>query len=112
MFLACSFFFLSGVYGVSGDFIATSLQLSPVVIHCNFLIQCSTMVFSRFSWFTVHVSRLWNFQFQWLLLDASSRIEQQVRNILHHRKEAHQVEEHLVIKAILPKGRFKGKYIF
>ena len=51
MFLACSFF-LSGVYGVSGDFIATSLRLSPVVIHCNFLIQCSTMVFSRFSRFT------------------------------------------------------------
>ena len=31
-------------------------------------------------------------------------IEQQVRNVLRHLKEAHKIEEHLVIKAILPKG--------
>ena len=31
-------------------------------------------------------------------------VEQQVRNILRHLRDAHQIEEHLVVKAILPKG--------
>ena len=31
-------------------------------------------------------------------------LEQQVRNVLRHLKDAHGIENHLVVKAILPKG--------
>ena len=31
-------------------------------------------------------------------------VEQQVRNILRHLRDAHQIEEHPMVKAILPKG--------
>ena len=31
-------------------------------------------------------------------------VEQQVRNIMRHLKDAHHIKEHLVVKAILPKG--------
>jgi len=31
-------------------------------------------------------------------------VEQQVRNILRHLRDAHQIEKHPMVKAILPKG--------
>ena len=36
--------------------------------------------------------------------EGRQMLEQQVRNILRHIKDTHQIEEHLVVKAILPKG--------
>ena len=36
--------------------------------------------------------------------EGRQMLEQQVRNVLCHLKDAHQIEEHLVVKAILPKG--------
>ena len=36
--------------------------------------------------------------------EGRQMVEQQVRNIMRHLKDAHHIKEHLVVKAILPKG--------
>ena len=36
--------------------------------------------------------------------EGRQMVEQQVRYILRHLKDAHHIKEHLVVKAILPKG--------
>ena len=36
--------------------------------------------------------------------EGRQMLEQQVRNVLRHLKDAHGIENHLVVKAILPKG--------
>ena len=36
--------------------------------------------------------------------EGHQMVTQQVQNILHHFKEAHQIEKHLVTEALLPKG--------
>ena len=36
--------------------------------------------------------------------EGRQMLEQQVRNVLRHLKDAHEIESHLVVKAILPKG--------
>ena len=40
--------------------------------------------------------------------EGRQMLEQQVRNVLRHLKNAHGIENHLVVKVILPKGTPQG----